>query len=837
MINEELNYQFLLLTHLVCADQQIHSEELKALHGLADQIKVRQSTIEEMEKILAQDETHLSIEDLAYRVLPAQRSETMQQIVSLARADGFFAPLERKMVEQVARIWNWSGAEIEQILERAEGFNDTRPSDENKDPEKLSFAARLLKGANSLLSRELLDRIPDIAPKNIGRWIEKGQREILLAGPEYDGAIRQCAAIASEDYKFSEIALESSEKALRDLGNNLQEVITEIKNNSNGRSETSAAKEVVEQLEATKTSLTTEIIRKIENVRKSLYSKQRAINHFSIAFMGKTTVGKSTLHAIITGEGWSSIGVGKQRTTRFNRVYEWKNMRIIDTPGIGAAEEGGRTDEEIALSIIDESDIVCYMVANNNIQETEFAFLKHLKEKNKPLIILLNVKNNLRDSRRLISFLKNPNKLFSMEGRSGLGGHINRIRRYAQQHYANDYFEIIPVMLLAAQLAREPEHEQYKEQLFKASQIQEFLDSIRVSLIENGAIRRSQTLLGSTVGSIEKPNKWVTQQAQEYQKLIKTLKDKHKELRKQIKIVKKDSQELLQQKMKAAFQDALDIVPSFAEDNWNSDKAKIKRNWEQKINEIKLQEKLKVAIKSASEKLEDEIQNALEEVGRELQLIDELNRDNSFVFTKQDIDTFFRNLLKIGQVIMRVAAGIVAVFAPPVALIIGVTSIVVGWVSGLFKSKKQKRKEAVQNIKSSLTKQLNEQKQKTLKETVDAFDGQCDSIAKEINIYFDDLIVGLEAIVKPLEDTRNKLDDATNYLNYAYAKRIIDWCSNEQSETLTEENIDEAIGQVTRDFGRRMDIHTKLELPFRKSQNEIKLVLQEDIVIQTNQSF
>lgn len=45
-----------------------------------------------------------------------------------------------------------------------------------------------------------------------------------------------------------------------------------------------------------------------------------------------------------------------------------------------------------------------------------------------------------------------------MNSRSGLGGHIERIRRYAKQHYANDYFEIIPVMLLAAQMSREVEH-------------------------------------------------------------------------------------------------------------------------------------------------------------------------------------------------------------------------------------------------------------------------------------------------------------------------------------------------------------------------------------------
>jgi hypothetical protein len=45
---------------MVCADQQIHSEESKALRELADQARIGQRTLDEMEKILAQDE-HLSL--------------------------------------------------------------------------------------------------------------------------------------------------------------------------------------------------------------------------------------------------------------------------------------------------------------------------------------------------------------------------------------------------------------------------------------------------------------------------------------------------------------------------------------------------------------------------------------------------------------------------------------------------------------------------------------------------------------------------------------------------------------------------------------------------------
>ncbi len=233
----------------------------------------------------------------------------------------------------------------------------------------------------------------------------------------------------------------------------------------------------------------------------SLDSKVRALSHFSITFMGKTKAGKSTLHAVVTGEGWNAIGIGKQRTTRLNRVYEWKHIRIIDTPGIGAPD--GRSDEEIAESVIDESDVICYVVTNDSIQESEFKFLSLLESKSKPLIILLNLKNNLRDARRLKSFLDNPEKLFSMKGNNDLTGHIDRIRTYAQKHYSNNSFEIIPVMLLAAQLSQEEAHKEIKSDLLKASKLKNFLDIIHGFNLKIGG--RILAVAGVLIGFVFPP--------------------------------------------------------------------------------------------------------------------------------------------------------------------------------------------------------------------------------------------------------------------------------------------------------------------------------------------
>jgi tRNA U34 5-carboxymethylaminomethyl modifying GTPase MnmE/TrmE len=514
-----IDYPFLLATHIVNASQNILGKEYKTLYDLATQTRVSWQTREEMKKILTQDSHHLTLEEVAAKVPSEQQHEAMYRLLIVAKIDGNFCIKQQNIIEKVAKLWNWQNGEIQQRFELAELF------------------------------------------------IEKLDLETILSGKDYDRAVRQCADIAQEDYQFAEKALKRTGSTLLDLKITLNQEIETVQINYKNKTQATTAKEVSQQLEETQKLLQNEISNQIEDVRRSLRSKESALSHFTITFMGKTKAGKSTLHAILSHQGWDAIGYGKQRTTRENRVYEWNNIRVIDTPGIGAP--GGKSDEEIAKSVIEESDLICYVVTNDSIQETEFQFLHLLKQHSKPLIILLNVKQNLRDTRRLDYFIKHPDKPFAMTGKSSLDGHIKRIRRYAKEHYTNDYFPIVPVMLLAAQLSDEPKHQHHKAALFKASRMQDFLDALQQSIINYGTIRRSQTLLGSTVYAINAPHNWVKQQAEGYQELAKTLSQKQKNLQEQTKMAQQDSFEDLKTQIDAIFNQAINAVPSFAERNWD----------------------------------------------------------------------------------------------------------------------------------------------------------------------------------------------------------------------------------------------------------------------------
>lgn len=820
--SEKLNYGFLLLVHLVCADKQIHSEEIKYLNELSDRANISQQTLDEMAKILALDTHHLTLDFIAKQVAMGEQSEVMRQILAIAYADGYFAPSEKEMLARVASLWNWSSTEVDRIIAEVEK-GDRVTVNSTSDRTELSFAAKLFKHEQkSALSRAVINMAGKVAPEAIGTKVERLERQILLSGHKYDEAIANCSQIAREDYQYAELAFKKTESTLKTLILSLEEVIIKIENKN---SKAKTAKEVAKQLEESRKSLDTHIIQELEKVKESHQAKHRALSYFTIAFMGRTKAGKSTLHSIITQDGWESIGVGKQRTTRFNRVYEWKNIRIIDTPGIGAADAGGRDDEEVAKSIVDEADVICYVVTNDSIQETEFEFLEQLKGKTKPLIILLNLKYNLRDSRRLQHFLKNPNKLFAKDGKSGISGHIDRIRRHVSKKY-NDYFDVVPVMLLAAQLSCETEHQNDKDKLYKASRIQDFLDSIRESLIKHGAIRRSQTFLGSTVGAIIKPDRWITRQKQAYQKFSNTLEAKQGKIQKDINKAQRDSCEYLEQEIAAIFQEVINSVPIFAENNWEAGEH-LNRAWKQHIKGIGLEKRIQLANEEAVSKFKISIQESLEEVGKELQLLSQLNI-GEFNINAQDTFSWKGLMTFGGGAIFAITAFVPFIFPVVIPFAIPLIGIGLTLISGLFTSKKEKRRKAVENISNDLREQINKQKHSITEAAIRNFEKYCSDVSISINSYFNELTEGLNDISDRLEKAKSSLDATVNYLNSGYAKRIIDW-STEQHEPLTVESIKKVIAKVDRNFGQYMVIITKTAIELKKSLEEIKQVIQEDI--------
>jgi len=55
------------------------------------------------------------------------------------------------------------------------------------------------------------------------------------------------------------------------------------------------------------------------------------------------------------------------------------------------------------------------------------------------------------------------------------------------------------VQLLAAKMAADPQYRKHAKALYRSSHIQDFLDALRVTIIEEGILKRSQTLIDGTL--------------------------------------------------------------------------------------------------------------------------------------------------------------------------------------------------------------------------------------------------------------------------------------------------------------------------------------------------
>jgi FtsZ-interacting cell division protein YlmF len=154
----------------------------------------------------------------------------------------------------------------------------------------------------------------------------------------------------------------------------------------------------------------------------------------------------------------------------------------------------------------------------------------------------------------------------------------------------------------------------------------------------------------------------------------------------------------------------------------------------------------------------------------------------------------------------------------------------VSWLAGKFKTREQKRSEAVRNIRDSLNGQLVEQRQKIVYRALESFDTHARSVSKAIDRHFEELSYGIGAVAERLESTEKELAGAADYLNRAYAKRIVDWATGTR-EALSDTTIDKVIRRVERNFGDRIVIETTSVLSLTKPIEEICRILQENTLI------
>ena len=728
---------YLLGCYMVIVDKEINQMEVDVLDNYLPLSKEDELYHQRMQ-IFSDDEERTKLKDILDKLVMAnysvaQKTEIVTLLARIAYGDDYMASSELELLIKVGKLLK---LDIEQIIEETQ-------SESNK---------RITSSQLSSLKR-FVGKMENTIYQNFANSDKKSVVDMMLGGLGYSASIAQITEDAKKDLARVTRIIDDLNSMLNEEYNHLASIKPSSKK---------VSKEVlkIEQIiQGIRGSFNEIIDNSLTSNREVLDKKRRNIRYFTIAFMGRTKAGKSTLHKVITQQENDDIGVGKLRTTRYNRSWYWNKLRIVDTPGIGAP--GGEADTEIAKSIIDEADVVCYVVTSDSIQETEFDFFSTIKERNKPLYIILNVKSNLNQAIRLKRFIANPNDWRLGDGPQSIKGHIERIHDKLDGKYNMDAVRIIPIHLLAAQIALSGEQDSKTSKvLFEASNISEFTNSVKKEVQLSGSLKKSLSVIDGTSYQIN--TIWHKIYAD-----LKSLKEGNEVLKKkQAKNYTFFKNELTQveQYLKTIFQGTRDDLhnraSAFASEHYDDEDAG--KAWGKDMVVKSINKRLEQQIQERFNDLNEKIKSELEEMIMDMRISLATDNIGSNVSGESVTNTRFA-----AKVFVSVISTALFVWNPLgwSMAVLTVVGIIGSFLTSLFTSKSEKIRKATENLRKQLCdsidsgidknlKQVLENTRKSINDTYKSID----SVLKAYTKNADDIITDMDRLVKQVQEKENAIN-------------------------------------------------------------------------------
>lgn len=728
---------YLLGCYMVIVDKEINQMEVAVLENYLPLSKEDELYHQRMQ-IFSDDEERTKLKDILDKLVMAnysvaQKTEIVTLLARIAYGDDYMASSELELLIKVGKLLK---LDIEQIIEETQ-------SESNK---------RITSSQLSSLKR-FVGKMENTIYQNFANSDKKSVVDMMLGGLGYSASIAQITEDAEKDLARVTRIIDDLNSMLNEEYNHLASIKPSSKK---------VSKEVlkIEQIiQGIRGSFNEIIDNSLTSNREVLDKKRRNIRYFTIAFMGRTKAGKSTLHKVITQRENDDIGVGKLRTTRYNRSWYWNKLRIVDTPGIGAP--GGEADTEIAKSIIDEADVVCYVVTSDSIQETEFDFFSTIKERNKPLYIILNVKSNLNQAIRLKRFIANPDDWRLGDGPQSIKGHIERIHDKLDGKYNMDAVRIIPIHLLAAQIALSGEQDSKTSKiLFDASNISEFTNSVKKEVQLSGSLKKSLSVIDGTSYQIN--TIWHKIYAD-----LKSLKEGNEVLKKkQSKNYTFFKNELTQveQYLKTIFQvtrnDLHNRASTFAREHYDDEDAG--KAWSKDMVVKSINKRLEQQIHERFNDLNEKIKSELEEMIMDMRISLATNNIGSNVSGESVTNT--RLAAKVFVSVISTALFVWNPLGWSMA-VLTVVGIIGSFLTSLFTSKSEKIRKATENLRkqlcdsidSGIDKNLKQVLENTRKSINDAYKS-IDSVLKAYTKNADDIITDMDRLVKQVQEKENAIN-------------------------------------------------------------------------------
>lgn len=748
------NCVFLLACHLIVADGEINTKEISVLENYLNVDNTKELSIEK-QKIFSDDENKKSIEELLLELKGEQlteeeKKEIIEILSDIAFSDNYISAQEQELIEYIAQSLQ---VDYKDILSQKSILNEQEIESTRLKPYQKVIGKIQKTVYNNFLNKE--------SERNMDH---------LFGSLGFSTVIEKISDEAIIDLNS---VTEIIKKTNEDLVIGKQE-IDKLTYPQTSRKE---VQQIIDVVQGTKNHFNTMINSSLAENLAVLDKKKRNFRYFTIAFMGRTKAGKSTFHKIITQEKNDDIGVGKLRTTRYNRSWYWDKLRIVDTPGIGAP--GGDIDTEIAKSIIDEADLICYIVTSDAIQETEFDFFETIKERNKPLYIILNVKSNLTESIRLKRFLREPHRWRECNGPQSIQGHFDRIRERLDGKYNMDAVKVIPIHLLAAQIAmqeKESNPENYKS-LIEGSNIMEFIRSVKKEVYESGSLKKSLSVIDGTAYQIHLFHQQLQSDIVQLKKSTELLKKKNNSL----KVFFQSESSKLTSNIDKLFNSTQvelnNYATSFADTNYEN--KNVGKTWEEDSVVKNKTSYLNKQIETSLNRFNEEVKERIEEISSDIKFIDKISSTVS-------VQTDSIHNTKSG---VRIAGTICAIIFTNLwnplgwGALIGssIIAAVVGFFTSLFESKGEKIKKAKKKLREQLFENIEKNIKTNKKETLDKIHSSIsltnDRLKNLLGTYIDEV----EQLIRILEDIQEKCIGKEQNINALISLRILEYVHKEPS--------------------------------------------------------
>lgn len=736
-----------LFGYLITCNNQIHSFQQTAIKEFFER---KELDYEEVRKVIGRKEDCITFENAwnAFKnELPPVRNEIYFYLYVVSCIDGFSDKKEKEFFDYLKKNSVFENiSQLEAVAAKKAETERKRMKNEN-------------------------------AANHTGRRSSKSAAEktnlFRVSQKEYISSLSKCRRIAKEDFETIKPVCDSVIQKGKVFSSAVDKEL-----NSSKQFKAESRTCLVSLAASIKT-----VVKDSEYYKSELDRKESAIEDFTIAFFGKSKAGKSTLRAVLTGEGKENIGNGSTRTTRVNDIYEWNHLRIIDTPGIAAGNDLKGEDRQIAEKAIGEADVICIVSMTDGVDTEVREFIINIAKRNKPVIVLINNKDNLLDEDIFDDFTDCPDAWKDENNPKGAMGYSKIIYREMKENGVGSLVTFYPVHLLAALLSEDEKYCEYSKLLRENSGIDEFLASLKIIVFEQGCFLRSKTIIDDVIrlccdwkNRVSEPVDGVKKARDSLNAEMARLKTNLERTRKSFVTDSVKSVENIYATLATTY------AREFADENFNA-KGKIGEKFSEFCKEKQIENKLKNELSQNLNLFQENVQRIISDV------IDNVTFDFKYdngisEDLKKTFDIPFKEITNLISPLISIAAFVLSFFniigTTAAAILYGISTVL--GISSDFMPKKADRDK---KRKDSLYKRLNEiitdaKKSKTEEIKVELEKKSKQIIENIINKY-SDLIRGIGYVADRGSSLVADMDCDLNELNMIFAKRLMEFISTENN--------------------------------------------------------